>query len=356
MEKILIIEDNKDVRENTEELLKLSQYSVLTAANGKIGVEKAKSFKPDIIICDIMMPEMDGYNVLRTLALDSSTSSIPFIFLTAKTDRADVRMGMNLGADDYLTKPFEEHELLQAIASRLKKNEFLKKEITKNLAGISIFLEEASRYMDLESLSRDYSSKVYNKKDVIFWENDNAHSLFFIESGIVKTYKSTESGKELVTGIHSAGSFIGQLSLLNSAGKYVENAIVLEHAELSAIPKKDFLKLLYGSPLVSQKFIGMISNNLIDVQTQLVEMAFASVRQRAAKALLELYDKGIISDHANKGISIPREDFAGMIGTATETAIRTLTDFKEEGLITTDSGRRIILLDKEELQIVADLS
>ena len=98
----------------------------------------------------------------------------------------------------------------------------------------------------------------------------------------------------------------------------------------------------------------MISNNLIEVQTQLVDMAFASVRQRAAKALLELYDKGIIKDHVDEGLDIPREDFAGIIGTATETAIRTLSDFKEEGLITTDSGRRIMLLDKEGLQEAAD--
>ncbi len=98
----------------------------------------------------------------------------------------------------------------------------------------------------------------------------------------------------------------------------------------------------------------MISNNFIDVQEHLVDMAFASVRQRAAKALLELYDKGMVKDHADEGMGIPREDFAGMIGTATETAIRTLSDFKDEGLITTDSGRRIILLDKKKLLNVAD--
>ena len=171
---------------------------------------------------------------------------------------------------------------------------------------------------------------------------------------MVKTYKSTEDGKELVTGIHSGGAFIGQLSLLNSAGTYIENAVVMEHAALAAIPKSDFVKLLFGNPIVSKKFINMISHNLINVQSQLVDMAFASVRQRAAKALLELFDKGLIKDCANNGLGIPREDFAGMIGTATETAIRTLSDFKDEGLITTDRGRRIILLDKEELQSVAD--
>ncbi len=354
MQKILLIEDNKDLRENTAEILELSSYEVLTAENGEKGVIKAKQYRPNLIVCDIMMPKMDGYEVLQKLGEDSATAGIPFIFMTAKTNRADVRFGMNLGADDYLTKPFEEKELLDAIDCRLKKNEFLKKEIAKNLEGLHTFLEEASDYLDLEGLSKDHDLKPYKKKEMIFWEGDHAHSLFFIESGTVKTYKSTEAGKEFVTGIYRKGDYIGQLSLLSVLGTYVENATVLEDAEVYAIPKKDFLKLLYGNNAVSQKFIHMISNNLIDVQEHLVDMAFASVRQRAAKALLELYEKGIIKDNAKAGIGIPREDFAGIIGTATETAIRTLSDFKDEGLITTDSGRRIILLDKEELQFVAE--
>lgn len=355
MKKILLIEDNEAVRENTAEILSLANYEVITAENGKIGIEKAKEILPDLVVCDIMMPNMDGYEVLRNLNKDTRTASTPFIFLTAKIDRADMRMGMNLGADDYLTKPFEENELLEAIASRLQKHDSLKKEIIKNLEGVNTFFEEASEFIDLEGLSKNHSLRSYEKKEIIFWEGDNAHSLYFIERGTIKTYKGTESGKELVTGLYGTGDFIGQLSLLNAAGTYVENAVVLEDAELSAIPKADFLKLLYGNHMVSQKFISMISNNLIDVQIHLVDMAFASVRQRAAKALLELYEKGMIKDKPNGGMSIPREDFAGMIGTATETAIRTLSDFKDEGLITTDSGRRIIVLDKEELQTVANI-
>ncbi|SDE34359.1 cAMP-binding domain of CRP or a regulatory subunit of cAMP-dependent protein kinases [Pricia antarctica] len=354
MKKILLIEDNEDVRENTADILALAHYQVEMAENGKIGVEKAKQFHPDIVVCDIMMPEMDGYGVLEQLSKNSATASTPFIFLTAKTDRADMRTGMNLGADDYLTKPFDEKELLEAISSRLRKNEFLKKEFAKNVKDLNVFLEEASQYMDLESLSKGQALKKYDKKDMLYWEGDTAHSMFFVESGRVKTYKGTESGKEFVSGICGPGEFIGQLSLLGPKGTYIDNAVVLEDAELYAIPKRDFTKLLNENHTVSQKFIEMISNNLIEVQAQLVGMAFASVRQRAAKTLLDLYDKGIIKDYASEGMGIPREDFAGLIGTATETAIRTLSDFKEEGLITTDSGRRIIILKKEELQSIAD--
>ena len=108
MKKILLIEDDVVLRENTEELLELSNYEVVVAPNGKVGVEIAKQNLPNIIVCDIMMPELDGYGVLEALSKNEETRHIPFIFLSAKTERKDVRKGMDLGADDYITKPFEE--------------------------------------------------------------------------------------------------------------------------------------------------------------------------------------------------------------------------------------------------------
>ena len=110
---ILIIEDNTDVRENLEEILQLSGFKVHTAENGKIGVTKAQEVIPDLIICDIMMPELDGYGVLRIVGSQPKTADIPFIFLTAKTEREDFRKGMGLGADDYITKPFDDVELIE---------------------------------------------------------------------------------------------------------------------------------------------------------------------------------------------------------------------------------------------------
>src|SRR5690606_27664694 len=211
MKKVLIIEDNVDVRENTADILELAGYKVATAENGKIGLEKAIQLLPDVIVCDIMMPEMDGYEVLQDLNKNAKTASIPFVFLTAKTERTDMRKGMNLGADDYLTKPFSENELLEAIECRMKKHDFLKKEYSKTIEGVSQFIEAASTYMDLDHLSRDYSPQKFNKRDVIYMEGSAANSLYFIHSGVVKTYKSTEKGKEFVTGLCSAGHFFGQL-------------------------------------------------------------------------------------------------------------------------------------------------
>ncbi|WP_281846735.1 response regulator [Olleya namhaensis] len=356
MKKILIIEDNLHVRENTAEILELANYMVTTAENGRIGIDKAKKEKPDLILCDIMMPELNGYDVLDVLSKQNDTGSIPFVFLTAKTEKSDIRKGMNLGADDYLTKPFNEPELLEAIQCRLNKNAFLKKEFSKNIEGFNQFIDDASEYLNLESLAKDYNLVHYKKKDTLFMQGDAAHNLYFVQNGTIKTFQTTESGKDFVTGLYGNGDFIGQLSLLNTKGTYVEAATVLEDANIYEIPKADFIKLLYGSKVVSSKFISMVSNNLIEVQEKLMNMAFAPVRQRAAKALLALSDKGLLIDHENPGIRIAREDFAGIIGTATETAIRMLTEFKEEGLISIGNGRNIIIENKDRLLHISNFA
>ncbi len=150
--KILVIEDNIDVRENIEELLQLSGFKVTTAENGKIGVAKALEETPDLILCDIMMPEMDGYGVLRILSNNPSTMNTPFIFLTAKAEKDDFRKGMGLGADDYITKPFDDVELLDAIDIRLKKNERFKTAFSETSQGLQRFFDEAKGQKEFEKL------------------------------------------------------------------------------------------------------------------------------------------------------------------------------------------------------------
>jgi len=121
MKKILVIEDEPEMRRNLTTVLRLEQFRALAAENGRIGVELVKKEKPDLILCDVMMPELDGYGVIAALRADIETAAIPFIFLTAKGEKPDVRAGMNLGADDYLTKPVAKHDLLDAIRSRLER-------------------------------------------------------------------------------------------------------------------------------------------------------------------------------------------------------------------------------------------
>jgi DNA-binding response OmpR family regulator len=131
MEKILVIEDEAAVRENLAEILQLAQYEVVVASDGVQGIELTRQHHPDLIICDVMMPKMDGFEVLETLQADPELATIPLIFLTALADGQHLREGMDLGADDYLTKPFELNELLISINSRLRKHNYINQQIEK---------------------------------------------------------------------------------------------------------------------------------------------------------------------------------------------------------------------------------
>jgi CheY-like chemotaxis protein/CRP-like cAMP-binding protein len=340
--KILLIEDNKEMRENTSEILELSNYTVFTAENGKIGVEKAQKEKPDLIICDIMMPVLDGYGVLHLLSKNKETANIPFIFLSAKAERSDFRKGMEMGADDYVTKPFDDIELLNAIESRLKKSELTKKEYDHTAAGFDSFIKEVKSIEPLKKLSEKYDTSHFKKKQVIYNEGGIPKAVFFIKKGKVKTYRTNEMGKELINGLYNEGDFFGYLSLLED-GKYNDTATTLEEAEIAMIPKEDFFSLVYKSPEVSRKFLNILSNNIIEREEQLIKLAYNSVRKRVAEALLTLYTKYKKDNESKFSIAISREDLATLVGTATETVIRTLSDFKDEKLIEISGGTISIL-------------
>ena len=130
--KILIIEDQAPMRRNIALMLQMEGYQVSTAENGRAGLEVARRERPDLVLSDVMMPELDGYGVVQALREDESFANTPFIFLTAKSDRTDVRIGMNFGADDYLTKPVVRDDLLAAVQSRLARAEALQQRISEN--------------------------------------------------------------------------------------------------------------------------------------------------------------------------------------------------------------------------------
>ncbi|MGB3402774.1 MAG: response regulator [Microcoleaceae cyanobacterium] len=158
--KILVIEDEEDIRENIEDILELSEYQVFAAANGKIGLKSAQSHSPDLILCDIMMPELDGYGVVKALREQPTTEKIPVIFLTAKVEHSDRRMGMELGADDYLTKPFLPEELLKAIEARLKRQAMYQSQVQteqqktqdsqKEVQKIQLDLDKRQQMLDVK--------------------------------------------------------------------------------------------------------------------------------------------------------------------------------------------------------------
>lgn len=340
MKKILVIEDNEDVRENLEEILELADYEVETAENGKTGVEKAQAYLPDLILCDVMMPVLDGFGVLRILGRKPETADIPFVFLTAKAEKSDFRKGMNLGADDYITKPFDDVELLDAVEMRLKKSEKLKASFDKTGERLSQFFHEVKAIAAFQELSDGKEERNYRKKDILFEEGDTPRQVYFILAGKVKLYKTNEFGKELIVSVLGKGDFLGYLPMIQNT-KFTESAAAMEKVVVRVIPKKDFMELLYNNSNVAAQLIKILANNVSDKETQLLRLAYNSVRKRVAEALLEL-DK-VETSNNQSSIKINREDLASMAGTAKETVIRTLSEFKEDGLIEIEGGRIRIL-------------
>lgn len=334
MKRILLIEDNTEIRENTAEILSLANYEVFAAENGKVGVSLANERKPDLIICDIMMPELDGYGVLHILSKKQETAQIPFIFLTAKTEKADIRKGMELGADDYLTKPFDDTELLNAVETRLRKYAIRVKEYQNTTEGLENFIEDAQKALNLHDLCKDKKIKQFKKKGEVFMEGDLPLSVFFVKSGSVKAFKSNQDGKELITDIYKENDFFGFEPVLENV-PYQESVVALQDSEIIVIPKFDFLTLVYSQKDVSTSFIGLLCKKVADKEKQLLNLAYNSVRQRIAEALLKLTQ---LKDSKDK-IQVSRDDLAKMVGTAPESVIRVLSDFKDEKLIEIESGK-----------------
>ncbi|HEU4633614.1 MAG TPA: response regulator [Flavisolibacter sp.] len=337
---ILVIDDNNDIRENTAEILELAGYKTFTAENGKQGVELAIKQKPSVIVCDIMMPELDGYGVLHLLRKNPDTQNIPFIFLTAKTERSDFRKGMEMGADDYITKPFEDIELLNAVEIRLKKSAILDQKYTSSPQGLTQFLKDVKSTGLVQELSEKYEVDQYDKKQMLYQEGRRPRFLYYLIKGKVKCFKSHEDGKEYITNLYSDGDFIGYTALIEDIN-YDDSASVLEDAEVMQIPKEDFLQMVYSDINIASKFIHIITQNVKEKEERLLNLAYSSLRKRVAKALVNIVEKFNLKEQTNP-IEISREDIAQYVGTATESLIRTLSDFKAEKLIDIRSGKIIV--------------
>lgn len=347
MYKVLLIEDDAAVRENTAELIELSNYEVLTASNGKIGVNLAKSTLPDIIICDIMMPELDGYGVIKELSIDPTTKYIPFVFLSAKTEHRDIRKGMDLGADDYLTKPFEENDLMSAIESRLAKAAILKEEREKKYSNED--MSSLRSLHDLKNYIDDNGKEItFKKGDIIFDQGNHSNFIYLINKGIVKCHKIDESGKELTTALYKEDDLFGYASLLQNI-PYQESSTAMEHCELVAVPKEELIEVLNNNHEVNFDLINLLSDNISEIKEQLLQMAYGSVRKKTASTILQFADK--MNKKNDESIKISRSDLASVAGIASESLIRTLSSFNKEGLIDIE-GRNIKIINLESLKEV----
>lgn len=345
MKRILLIEDNFEMRENISEILELANYAVTAVENGKLGVRSAQGEFFDLIISDIMMPELDGFGVLHILSQNSHTANIPFIFLSAKADKSNIRKGMGMGADDYLTKPFTESELLNTVSMRLKKNQNIKEEYEK--LSKQTKQHSSAGLVELKELIKDTEVSLYDKKQCIYREKKHPNYLFYLQKGLVKTFKTNHYGKEYITAIYRVGEYLGYQALLENA-VYNDSAMVLEDAEVVMIPKNNFFAILDSSQSVTRKFIKILASEITQKENLLLQLAYDSVRMRVANALLVLNN----NRDSNTAIHISREDLANIVGTAQETVIRSLSDFKHEKIIEIKS-KNIFIKDLTKLKYIA---
>lgn len=350
MSTILLIEDDTALRENTAELLELSGFTVVTAPNGKIGIEKALEIIPSIIVCDIMMPEVDGYGVLEHLSTEEKTTHIPFIFLSAKTEHKEIRRGMDLGADDYLTKPFEEEELISAIESRIAKAKLVAS-LGNDIQSLSV-TEDSSALRNLNELKNFFDDNgeilTFKKNTIIYKEGHNSNKIYLILKGIVKTHKIDENGKELITALYKPDDFLGFTSFEENM-PYQESATAVNEIELAAISKTDLKEILGKSKDVTLELVNVLTENLSEIKQQLLQMAYSSVRKKTAQTILQFVK--VLNKKPNESIKISRYDLSNVAGIATESLIRTLSSFKKEGLLEIE-GRNIRITNLEALQSI----
>jgi len=287
---------------------------------------------------------------LEVLGKNPETAGVPFIFLTAKADKSDVRKGMNLGADDYLTKPFDEKELISAIEIRLKRSNSFRKNYSRDLTGLTQFISEAKKFSLPASIASECKVRTFSKKEALYEEGDNPQMVYFVNKGKIKTWKMSGDGKEFITGIVGEGEYFGYVGLLEGTN-HVDSATALEDTEVALIPQQDFLSLVYSNHEVSARFIKMLANDIREKEERLLGLAFNSVRSRVAEALISLQKK----NESTGSIRISRDDLASIVGTSTESLIRTLSDFKQEKVIETD-GREIRVTNMKGLEQVRKFS
>ena len=350
MKTIVVVEDNTAIREDIAEMLELAGYKALTAENGKEGAILARSSQPDLIISDIMMPVVDGLGMLHILRKDPETESIPFIFLTSKTDRHDFRNAMESGADDYITKPFNTDELLKAIENRFKRQSALNK---RNGVPVPENGTNSASEESLDTLFKDSDTRLYQKKEKIYKEGATSRYLYYILKGKARTYKSHEIGKDLALDLYAAGDLLGYTALLED-GIYKETAEVIENnTEVAMVPRNDFEALLHRNPAVGQKLANVLAKNVAEKEQQLVNIAYNTLRQKVASVLVNLQKKFHNTETGGYAIDLSRDELASMAGTAKESFIRTLTDFKNEKLVNVKKDSTIEIINTTKLEKIA---
>lgn len=296
------------------------------------------------------MPKLDGYGVLRALENIPEMIGTPFVFITGNTKKTDFRKGMDLGADDYLTKPFSGDDLLRIVAARLKKNRLLKESFENNADSENTIINTNPTQHGLSVLLDNRTIKKIRKNDMLFSERDCAFYLYFIISGKIKIFKSNEWGKEYIVDIYKEGDFLGYSAIIEDSN-HKESAIAIENSEVALVPKQDFLQLLQSNNEVSMKFMKLISNNSSKAADKLLKLAYDSARKRVAEAIIFVSKKYEIEGKNELTFTMLRENISALCGISPESVSRSLADFKEEKLIESHSGS-IKIIDLKKLESI----
>ncbi len=348
MKTVLVIEDDLALRENTAEILELSKYKVITASNGIKGVALAEKYEPDLIICDIMMPELDGYGVFNILSKKKASKNIPFVFLSVKSENQDIRKGMNLGADDYITKPFTDEDLISVVESRIERSYKTQITETKSTNYIQEVIEDEIKSLnDLKNFFEDNGILFeFIKDEIIYREGDHTNYIYLIKKGAVKCYQIDEQGKELVTALFKEDDLFGYTSFTHNA-PHKETAVAIQATKLYGISIIEFMNILDNNHKVVLELIELLADNLSTLKEQLLEMAYSSVNKKTATTILKFAEK--INHKPGDPIKISRSDLASVAGIASETFVRALTILKNEGIVEAD-GKNFKVVDLEKLR------
>jgi CheY-like chemotaxis protein/CRP-like cAMP-binding protein len=314
MANILVIEDDELVRESILAVLESKGFQALSAENGLLGVQLAESHLPDLILCDILMPGLDGYEVLSALSSNPDTQCIPFIFLTAKIEKANRRKAMKMGADDYLTKPFTSEELLEAIAGRFKRQLLLKASRTsKRKSGLE--LERSTFYF---ATNQDIPLQQDS-----FWQ---------VRHGLVKLGALLTEGEEIVIGwaiapmifgtstmlpvVHFEAKAIGKVELVQYSAQEVTNSPQLVKALLPRIHQSDALLAVCGQRRADDRLKGL----LLLLKKELGEPTAEGTRLK---------------------VRFTHQELASTIGTARATVTLLLNEFKQNGWIAVEHDHHL---------------
>ena len=315
--KILLIANDPAVRTLTTEILELANYQVVFAADGKTGVEQALIEQPEIIVTETAMPGLDGYGVLHLLHSKPWFNNSLFIVLSNVLDKAEIRRAIEMGADDVIVKPFEGTELLSCLESRIKKKELGTK--NKSIAPVTNLTIDNDKELQ-DFLIKDRNVDRYNKKQLIVREGERPNKVFYVLNGKARSFKTHPDGKDLAIDLIGPGDYIGYADLLNGSN-YTESVETLDYMELAVIPRKDFEEALYGSVIASRKFMEKVIHRSCLMQNRLLWLAYHTLRQKVAAAILQLKAKYGCESNDFFQINLSRTAFASIAVIAANSSI-----------------------------------